>query len=54
MRLSATIGLRLGALDLDVDLAVEPGAVLAILGPNGSGEASQQRGLADASPDCSR
>jgi molybdate transport system ATP-binding protein len=50
MRLSATIGLRLGALDLDVDLAVEPGAVLAILGPNGSGKTTLLRCLAGLQP----
>ena len=50
MSLDASISLRLGSLDLDVELAVEPGEVVAILGPNGSGKSTVLRALAGLVP----
>jgi molybdate transport system ATP-binding protein len=42
--------LGVGALELDVDVKVEPGEVVAILGPNGAGKTSLLRGLAGLLP----
>jgi molybdate transport system ATP-binding protein len=46
MTLDASIGLRLGTLELDVELDVQRGEVLAILGPNGAGKSTLLRALA--------
>ena len=37
MSLEAGIGLRLGRLDLEVELAVGTGELVVLLGPNGAG-----------------
>ncbi len=50
MKLEARIRLRLGELDLAVDLAAESGRVLAILGPNGAGKTTLLRSLAGLQP----
>jgi molybdate transport system ATP-binding protein len=44
--LSASVRLRRGDLDLDVDLEVADGEVLAVLGPNGAGKSTLLRVLA--------
>ncbi len=46
MSLDARIGLRVGSLDLDVDLEVDDAAVLAVVGPNGAGKTTLLRALA--------
>jgi molybdate transport system ATP-binding protein len=44
--LDARLALRLGSLDLEVDLRVVPGEVVALLGPNGAGKTTVLRALA--------
>ena len=46
MTLDADIRVRLGALDLDVHLVVEPGETVAVLGPNGAGKSTLLRAIA--------
>ncbi|MDP9075362.1 MAG: ATP-binding cassette domain-containing protein, partial [Actinomycetota bacterium] len=50
MTLTASIGLTLGTLRLDVDLQVNPSAVVAVVGPNGSGKTTLVRALAGLAP----
>ncbi|TML15581.1 MAG: amino acid ABC transporter ATP-binding protein, partial [Actinobacteria bacterium] len=50
MHLAATVGLRVGALTLDVDLEAKPREVVAILGPNGAGKTTLLRCLAGLQP----
>lgn len=46
MRLEVSAGVVLGDFELDVDLAVEPGEMLAVLGPNGAGKSTLLRMIA--------
>jgi molybdate transport system ATP-binding protein len=48
--LTAAVRLRLGALDLDVDLEAPAGAVVAVVGPNGAGKTTLLRALAGLVP----
>lgn len=48
--LSAQIGLQLGTLDLQIDIDVKPGELLALLGPNGAGKSTVLRCLAGLTP----
>jgi molybdate transport system ATP-binding protein len=44
--LDAQVGLRLGTLDMQLELAADPGRVVALLGPNGAGKTTLLRVLA--------
>lgn len=46
MSLRSHLGVRVGDFDLDVNLDIAPGEVLAILGPNGAGKSTIVRALA--------
>jgi molybdate transport system ATP-binding protein len=48
--LEARIGLRLGSLDLQLELEAHPGEVVALLGPNGAGKSTVLRSLAGLEP----
>jgi molybdate transport system ATP-binding protein len=48
--LEAAAGLRLGALDLDVEISVTSGEVVALVGPNGAGKTTLLRVLAGLQP----
>ena len=48
--LDARIGLTVGTLDLDIDIEVADGEVLALLGPNGSGKTTTLRAIAGLHP----
>jgi molybdate transport system ATP-binding protein len=48
--LDATVGVQLGALDLEVDLHAADGETVAVLGPNGAGKTTLLRALAGLIP----
>ena len=48
--LDSRVRLRLGLLDLDVDLAVEPGELVVLVGPNGAGKSTLLRAIRRALP----
>jgi molybdate transport system ATP-binding protein len=48
--LTARLGVNLGQLDLDVELAVADGEVVAVVGPNGAGKTTLLRALAGLIP----
>src|SRR5207302_1569477 len=48
--LSARVGVQLGTLDLDLELEVADGELLAVLGPNGAGKTTLLRALAGLLP----
>ena len=50
MSLEARVGVRLGALTLDVGLAAQPGETVVLLGPNGAGKTTLLRVLAGLQP----
>src|SRR2546422_9431958 len=50
MSLQAQIRATVGSFDLDVDLTIAPGELVALLGPNGAGKTSLLRALAGLLP----
>ena len=50
MTLTASVGLTLGTLDLEVELDVDETAVVAVVGPNGAGKTTLVRALAGLVP----
>ena len=50
MTLAADVGLTLGALDLELELTIEPESVVAVVGPNGAGKTTLVRALAGLVP----
>ncbi len=50
MTLTASIGLNLGALDLDIEFEIDEAAVVAVVGPNGAGKTTLVRALAGLVP----
>ena len=50
MTLSAKVALQLGTLDLEVDIDVGPGELVALLGPNGAGKSTVLRCVAGLTP----
>jgi molybdate transport system ATP-binding protein len=50
LSLQAEVGLSLGALRLDLELAIDEGEVVALLGPNGAGKTSLLRAIAGLLP----
>ena len=50
MSLQATVQVHLGSLDLDVEIEVAPGELVAVLGPNGAGKTTLLRALAGLQP----
>ncbi len=50
MSLDARLGLRMGTLDLDVEIHAETGETIAVLGPNGAGKTTALRALAGLAP----
>ncbi len=50
MSLEARVGVRLGAFELDVELDVAAGEVVAILGPNGAGKSTLMRAICGLTP----
>ena len=50
MTLAAILGVQIGTLDLQVEVAADRGSVLAVLGPNGAGKSTILRTLAGLQP----
>lgn len=50
MSLQATVGVERGALNLDVEIAVDAGEMVAVVGPNGAGKTTLLRAIAGLTP----